>query len=90
MTKLAYKDEENDFDDDQDQDAYNQQPDQDDESNGPNRNGQLWSCSCRRYWADWGERCSVNSLHDYVLMLCPQVHLLTETFAITITILIKW
>ena len=85
---LAYKDEEDDFDDDQDQDAYNQQPGQDDESNGPNRNGQ-W-CSCRRFWADWGERCSVNSLHDYVLMLCPQVHLLTETFAITVTILIKW
>ena len=88
MTTLAYKDEENDFDDDQDQDAYNQQSGQDDESNGPNRNGQ-W-CRCRRFWADWGERCSVNSLHDYVLMLCPQVHLLTETFAITVTILTKW
>ena len=53
MIILAYQDEEDDFDDDQDQDTYNQQSAQDNERNGPDGNGQLWSCS--RYWADWRE-----------------------------------
>ena len=51
MIILAYQDEEDDFDDDQDQSTYNQQSDQDNDRNGPDRNGQ-W-CRCRRYWAGW-------------------------------------
>ena len=71
MIILAYQDEEDDFDDDQDQDTYNQQSAQDNERDGPDRNGQ-W-CSCRRHWADWRGRWCVNHLHDYAdsQTLCP-------------------
>ena len=51
MIILAYQDEEDDYDDDQDQNTYNHQSGQDNERNGPDRNGQ-W-CSCRHYWAGW-------------------------------------